>query len=357
MRLPRVCTTVTASLATVAALALAVPASAAIAGAPSWHPVYTAPSAYEIQGITAPGRADAWAYGDVYNSRDAIVRPFYLHWNGNAWRTVSIAAARGFQPEQIGSSSRANVWLFGYTGSGIPDYAALVYNGTGWRTITAPYSAGVPDVVSATDVWVPGEEACAMGACTTSVQHWNGASWQSYSVAGVVGMAMGGAHPWLAGTLAPGLHRQVAYRWSGTSWLPVAPPGASATNVVGIASPGGRVWIATQYRAGSRWRLFQRSGSVWKLLTTPRSFVLHPQLGWPVYDGHAGFWEPPFHWTGTRWVNTTPRAPLRPRWLNTFWYENVAPVPGTSSTWAVVLINIDNGNSVRSGVAAYGGTP
>jgi hypothetical protein len=358
MRLPRVCITVTATLATAAALAWTVPASTAFAAVPSWHRVYTAPSEYEIQGITAPGRADAWAYGDVYNSHDAIVRPFYLHWNGQAWRAVSIAAAKGFQPEQIGSSSRANVWLFGYTGSGSTTTdAALVYNGTGWRKITAPFSAGVPDVVSATNVWVPGDYACALGACTTSVQHWNGASWQSYSVAGVVGMAIGGAHPWLAGTLAPGLHREVAYRWSGSSWQQVAPPGRSATHVVSIASPGGRVWIATQYRAGSRWRLFQRAALGWKLLTTPRAFVLRPRLGWPVYDGHTGFWEPPFHWTGTRWVNTAPGTPMRPRWINVFWYENVAPDPGTSDTWAVVLINTGNGDSVRSGIAAYGSTP
>ena len=48
---------------------------------------------------------------------------------------------------------------------------------------------------------------------------------------------------------------------------------------------------------------------------------------------------------------------MRPRWINTFWYENVAPVPGSSGVWAVVLINTQNGNAVRSGIAAYGATP
>src|SRR5215472_6081886 len=214
MRLKRACVIVTASLATAAGLAWTVPAwtgpaSAAIAATPSWHRVYTAPSQYEIQGITAPARADAWAFGDVYNSRDAIVRPFYLHWNGQAWRTVSITAARGFQPQQIGSS-RGSVWLFGYTNPG-PDttYEAVVNNGTGWRKIAAPFSASVPDVISGTDVWVAtADYTCDQGGCTTSVQHWNGASWQPFSVRGVVGMAVGGAHPWLVGTSDFGLHRE-----------------------------------------------------------------------------------------------------------------------------------------------------
>ena len=45
----------------------------------------------------------------------------------------------------------------------------------------------------------------------------------------------------------------------------------------------------------------------------------------------------------------------RPGWFNEFWYNNVAPIPGTSSAWAIVLANQKpyTLGTQQSGIARY----
>lgn len=84
------------------------------------------------------------------------------------------------------------------------------------------------------------------------------------------------------------------------------------------------------------------------------------QLTGLVYDGRSGFWALPFHWTGSRWVNTAPGLRLprpRPAWLNTFWYNYLAPVPRSSAVWAVVLANRLPSSTQQSGIAWFGAKP
>jgi hypothetical protein len=324
-----------------------------------WHLTYRAPRNYELWGIAAAGRTQAWAYGDVANLKTGRTTGFfYLHWNGKSWRTARIAAARSFVPEQIEASSASNVWIFGYRSSAGGSGTALVYNGRGWHAMAAPWPNDTlaPEIVAGPDdAWV----VSSYGESTTTVEHWTGSAWVDYTVSGQVSLAGGGSRPWLVGTTTRhGASLEVVYRWTGSRWQRVSTPGYTAAAVDGAAAPDGRVWLVTRGRGSTSWRLYERRGSAWFRLAS----IAHIQSSFAsealIYDGHNGFWDLPYRWTGTRWVATMPSFPSSPWWFNQFWYNNVSPVPGTGSAWALVLANTSPTAGTQVGaIACYGPTP
>jgi len=349
-------------IATTASMASAAPAATASTRAASWHLAFRAPVRYEIQGISAPSRDQGWALGSVYTKRNALVRSFYLHWNGRSWSQASIHAAAGFVAEQIVASSPGNVWIFGYRPHG--GSAALVYNGHGWKIIPSPSTPIGPSVVaSGTDVWMTVQSDCPSVGCSTTVANWDGSGWKSYSVPGQLYLAGGGVRPWLVGVRRATVAGKVVglgtvYRWNGTSWQRLMVPARVVARAIGVAAPGGRLWLAAKRPGPGPWRLYEWHRSTWSRLRTPRSFNPGESSSVPVYDGRNGFWALPFHWTGTKWVDTAPGLPFHPWWLNTFWYNNVAPVPGSSDVWAVVLANQSRTTDTQtSAIAYYGGKP
>ncbi len=354
------------SLALGAVMCGTAPAALAVtargAAAASWHVVYRAAAGSEIQGIAAPGKKAGWAFAASYATNDALTGFFYLHWNGGEWRRVSIPAAAGFVPQQIEASSPGDVWIFGYRAADLTG-EAIVYNGRHWSAMPAPWpeAPSAPEVVAGrADVWLVVQSGCLSQGCTTQVQNWNGSGWQLYQVPGQLELAGGGTHPWLVGLAGSGsTAREVVYRWTGGSWQPVTAPGKAAAQVAGVASPAGRLWLGTKGRSRGPWSLYERVGARWSRLRTPRTFDPTSGPGFPVYDGKSGFWSLPFHWTGTRWIRTMPASrPNQPWWFNTFWYNEVSPVPGTSSSWAVILANVSRtSDTQRFTIAVYGTTP
>jgi len=340
--------------------------AAAIAPAASWHLVYRAPVNSEIQGITAPGPDSGWAIAARYATNDDLIGFFYLHWNGVSWLRVNIPAAAGFFPEQIQASSPSNVWIFGYRPADLTG-EALVYNGHGWKALRGAPWPGEPlapaVVATSRDVWLVSQIGCLAPGCTTVLQNWDGSAWPSYSIAGQLELAGGGANPWLVGLAPTGPAGHVTdveavYRWNGHSWQHFSAPGRAAAGIVGVASPSGRLWVVTESRRRGPWTLYERVGTAWSRLTTLSGFYSITGLTSAVYDGRNGFWSLPFHWTGTRWIRTMPNFPNRPWWFNSFWYDNAAPVPGSSSVWAVILANVSRiSGTQQSAIAVYGQKP
>lgn len=354
------------TVGTLAALFLTTAAAtAAHTAAARWHVVYRAPSTAEhIYGVTAPSRADAWAFGTT-SSRPGSA-PVFLHWGGRRWRQVSIPGTRYFQPELIQSTSPDNVWIFGATllspAKGYR-YHALVFDGSDWSDLTMPVNAGALTtlVVSRTDVWVvEGVSGCTAGSsCSSTLLHWNGAGWTTSTVgAGVQVMAAGGDHLWLVGVTGQTGGRwptsvAALYRLTAAGWRRFSLPEHRIGPDPGLAaSPGGGVWLLIPNAIKRRpWHLDHWNGSAWTRLALPSKvgrsgqlFVVSPAL---TYDGATGVWAGPYaHWTGRRWVNAFEFG----RNL-----DNLAVIPGTPSIWSNGRQSL--GGTERATIDVYGALP
>jgi hypothetical protein len=110
------------------------------------------------------------------------------------------------------------------------------------------------------------------------------------------------------------------------------------------ASPAGRVWVLDQGRgAHLRAAVYAWNGRRWTPYHVPRKADFG---SWGfTYDGRSGAWLGPYtYWTGRRWLITHPSGPT-----TQFELMFIAPVPGTSSAWAVGF------NSARPGTSGSWG--
>jgi hypothetical protein len=130
-----------------------------------------------IVSVEATSRSDAWAVGTSNNGDHP--RSYVVHWNGRAWRMVSLPVRR-FLATSVQASSEHDVWLFGSApGAG---WEALRWDGAKWHAVTAPQVDVVRSVVlGPSDVWVSDTPTwTATGGWTTALWHWNGTDWISY---------------------------------------------------------------------------------------------------------------------------------------------------------------------------------
>jgi hypothetical protein len=344
--------------------------TASAAGAAGWRVSYR--SRQQIEDVTAPARGDAWAYGLVHGSAGQILRPFFLHWDGQRWRQVTIpAAARtAFVPVAIRSSSPGNVWIFGYRNSAALSYPseALVFNGKTWSARALPdnFNGQTAVVLSSREVWSASINGCAAaGPCTSLLQEWNGSLWRSFTVAGDQNLAGAGDHLWSVGVsytanspLNPPVGAETLYRWTGTGWQRVAAPDGQVRGLPTAAvSPAGKLWILARSRGAKRSHLDIRSGSRWSRPAAPAA-VRQDSILYPLaYDGRSGVWEVPYRWTGSHWTDTDPQL-KRPgvHAIMDFAYNTVARAPGTTSIWALVDARTPSGSG-QSAIAVFGRLP
>jgi hypothetical protein len=121
------------------------------------------------------------------------------------------------------------------------------------------------------------------------------------------------------------------------------------------ASPSGQLWLlapglsrhrfgAVDYWNGTRWTAHQ---------IPDRNDFSFGSWGF-AYDDHGGVWLGPYlHWTGRRWIATTPPGPTR-----SFELMYVAPIPGSSAAWAVGFNSARPGSRASRGlIALYGERP
>jgi hypothetical protein len=341
-------------------LTAGLPAALATAEASYWRVEYRLPASEGlIAQMTAPARHDAWALGDTA-PRHGVTKTFLLHWTGRGWHKVTPPHPAGFVPTQIMSSSPGDVWVFGQkagSGSQGDEFYALVYDGSRWTTRALPSGvSGDPAVVlSSTDAWAESGGSCVYPQGTprcSTVEHWNGSTWTPSTVpTSLQALAGSGRHAWLAGLSdvknsgARVTGRLALYKQSAGQWKIVRAPLGEIGAVTGLAAaPNGRLWLMTASTNRKKERLSFWNGRIWTTKIIPSGLG----VGNPFcYDGHNGVWAgAAAHWTGTRWVNTSPS--LR-ELLGVY---TVAPIPGTDSAWG----NGQDG-STRSVIQIYGPLP
>jgi hypothetical protein len=280
--------------------------------------------------VTATGPRDAFAVG---GDRAGL---YVLHWTGSAWRQVSVSGGEDCIPTAVQATSADNVWVPCSNISGSP--GTLVYDGHSWHK--APSAAAAESVVlGGTDVWgytpsCPGPPSAP--DCTTDVWRWNGGTVTNYSVPGyVMAMTSGGSRVWVlsepSADSPTSTGKAQAYESTGAGLHQIASPGRR----LGIfpqlaASPKGQVWILDgDTGSHARQALSYWNGRKWSTQLIPNRFDFG---SWGfVFDDQDGVWLGPYtHWTGRKWVATSPSGPTEA-------YElmEVAPVPRSASAWAV----------------------
>jgi hypothetical protein len=327
----------TGALASTPAMAIARSAtarSAAAAAAPRWGVFFTSPRGPSVlTDISAAGRSSAWAAGT--NNSGLYV----MHWNGKGWHQQTVPGSKNCNPYSVQATSATSVWVMcEWLVNGPP--TAFVLNGSTWRSVQLPDTATATAAGSA-DVW---------GYGTGQVWHWSAGTVTSFSLPPgyVVSMAAAGGHVWLLADTGASNQagRVTVYEARSGGLTKVSAIGARVGVFPQItASRTGRVWVLAQgIGAHGRAYVYAWSGRRWSRYLTPRVGEYFGSWGF-IYDGGSGVWLGPYtHWTGKRWVITNPSGP-------TTKYElmYVAPVPGTSSAWAVGF------NNARPGSRGYRG--
>jgi len=333
-----------AVLAATPALALG-PASAAVrdqAAASRWHIAYRVPShAYELGGLSAPGRNDAWAWVDHYRN-DRYLSTYYLHWTGHGWKRATIPGSAGFRPDLIASASPGVVWILGTDTAG--DEEALTFNGEQWTRNAVPIGGTSLVVLGNDNVWIADSGGCSKSAggsitCTTRVEHWDGVAWHASTLpVGASVLAAAGHHVWLAGSRISKLSiirprgREAVYQWASGRWDRVRAPDRQIVGYLSLAvSPRGRVWLVTKTVGATIPHLDQRTGGIWDKFRLPDLFSGVPHRSQLSYDGRHGFWIGSDHWTGRRWIKT--QLPGYETKVDAV--SLTAPVPRTSSVWGI----------------------
>jgi hypothetical protein len=344
---------------TAAAAALA-PASAALAATSQpgqhdqanvnqWRLAFAERTTPGSLGEVAPtGPNDAWSIGDV-SPKDGTDDPYVAHWNGKQWQTVHIAALNGYELMGVAASSKANAWIFA---DDPPSQVqkAFVYNGTHWQPITLPAGAYLGDaegqgrnavVFGPKNVWV---------TTKSGVTHWNGSTWTATTIKKGIDEIAGTSdgNLWVAGgTFA---YHLVKGRWTSVGFTAAR---GTTWEALSTTSPSD-VWIGG-YSGSSDNSTFMlhKTSHGWQKIVAPWWAAGAPLT--LTSDGHGGAW-PNYtgHWTGKAWVlAATWNAPV-----NGVTWVNMVKIPGTSgSYWAAIGAGIDGTRNIYPGIFVYGPLP
>ena len=253
----------------------------------------------QLTGVSAVSATDAWAVGN-YTPSSGGNATLLLHWNGTAWKQVTIPTPDGATNTRlfaVSADSATDAWAAGqYENSSRMTLPLLLHwNGSGWKQVTSPAPStdtnevsGV-SAVSATDAWAAGEYQNSSGVYVPLLLHWNGSGWKQVTSPAPSGAtftelygvsADSATDAWAAGLYVPssGGYESVTLHWNGTAWKVVktpAPSGATRTNLYGVSAVSATdAWAAGEYLTNSssglpKSLLLHWNGTVWKVVTTP----------------------------------------------------------------------------------------
>lgn len=280
-----------AALVAAAVAAGIVTPGTAQASSAAWYQVYQASVSGSFNQTAAIGKNNIWAVGDTYTTAGkTIYRPFVRHFNGHAWRAVTIPHATDSTADWVSASAAGNVWVGGLENSSIATTVAYRWNGAHWARIPIPaltYLQGVTALAPG-NVWAFGTS----GTVGDDIFHWNGSKWQYYLASNInfIPQGISASAPdnvWVSGFAYRGQKQVVAaYRWNGRAWHPVSLPHPvfnDAGPEVTAVSPS-NVWIGwfdTTSGHALHW-----DGHRWHTVTA--SYYASPLE--IVADGQGGYW-------------------------------------------------------------------
>lgn len=274
-------------------------------------------------GVAATSARQAWAVGNfsnpsVQDSQQILIE----HWNGSAWRRMSVAGVSSGGLFGVTATSTRNVWAVGEAGD--PDNGStrtliLHWNGAAWRRVPSPGNVRgasaellAVSAASARDAWAVGDSGVNGQALTL---HWNGVSWKKVPTPAIAdgatlnGVADSSRAIWAVGTASSAPYQTVILRWKGTSWVRVPSPSPSAdggSQLFAVAAVGKVAW-AVGYSGVST--LIERwTGTKWTRVPSPNRASANDLAGvtvvsasdaWAVGQGNGQTLI--LHWNGKVW--------------------------------------------------------
>ena len=250
-----------------AAAVAAVPAARADASTTRATPAAVLNGTGVLDGVVAISATNAWAVGHA----GGLARPKTLveHWNGTAWRRISLTPAVGWLNDVAATSAR-DVWAVGFSrGTAL----ILHFDGSAWRRVPSPavgparaLLAGVT-AISPRNAWTAGNTGNK-----TLIEHWNGTRWtrvpspSPQQLSFLNGVAAASADDvWVVG----GYSKTLILHWNGTTWrrVPSPSPGAGAMldSVTVISATD--VWTAGSSGLGTL--ILHWNGTAWRRVRSP----------------------------------------------------------------------------------------
>jgi hypothetical protein len=225
------------------------------------------------------------------------------------------------------ASAASNVWAVGavYPPTAGPRHGLVFrYDGTAWRSVPR---TGLPgnetllgvDAVSATDVWVAGDQSAGLSYDTLAA-HWNGTTWTRETT-------------------------------------PNGNPGGF-NHLYGVAAAGGTVWAVGTYvdpnsSINRRKLILQRAGGVWRVSAAP-IVATYEHLAAVDATGLTDAWAVG---SATSDIQSAPLAPLVLRWNGTRWASMTLPATGSTALAGVDARTSSDVWAVGSSSSADGAQP
>ena len=318
----------------------AIPAQAA--NTSGWRKVFSkhygpsrAYSGYEA--VAATSARNAWAMGNTDESGATGGQDAAAHWNGKAWKPVTLpAAAQGYVAE-ASAPAPGNVWAVTYLG------AALHYNGSKWTARQFPGTGELTGVTAfgPANVWVFGGPGAAPGLGTW---HYDGKNWKQWKTGNAAGLerasAVSASSIWAIGSLLS--PDSTIDHFTGKAWHLVSAKALQGLQFLSIKAFSDRnVWVtALSDNTASVDYLLHYNGTRWTRITAPKGM----QLSSPTSDGHGGLWLAGFALATSKgyfvhrsasgtWASSAASGAV----------EGLTAIPGASGLWAVGALRPANG--------------
>ncbi|MDR2986046.1 MAG: hypothetical protein LBV34_14515 [Nocardiopsaceae bacterium] len=254
----------------IVATAAAVPAAQADAVTARPTPAAVLSGTGVLNDVVAISATNAWAvghFGDLSHPKTLIE-----HWNGRAWRRISVTPAAGWL-NGVAATSARDVWVVGFSHS-----RALIlhFNGAVWRRVASP-SPGTAltllsdvTVISPDNVWAAG----ITGGTKTLIEHWNGTRWRRVpspsplTLSLLSGISAASANDvWAVGGNFN--NKMLILHWNGTRWRHVASPklGSGGTLESVTAFSAKNAWAVGETGRGTL--ILHWNGTAWRRVRSP----------------------------------------------------------------------------------------
>jgi hypothetical protein len=266
----------------------------------------------------------------------------------------------------IAAVSPDDIWAVGYHFG--PASNAVHWDGTQWNNVpelTIPYTSFRDAVaVSATDIWIVGEQGSDYTSTQTFTGHWDGIAWTQVPSPSIPGTrnalhgisAIASNDVWAVGYYWVGDNNAtLAMHWDGIQWTIVPTPNTTReTTFYGVdAIASNDVWAVGEYwNDGAHTFTAHWDGQQWNAVYGPALATLNdvlyaiiaiaPNDVWAVGPkNNIGEFDRTYtlHWDGTQWNNVpSPNIDARNDYL---WGVTAT---ASNDVWAVGEHWINNGN-------------